>query len=185
LIGPEFDGEYLRKLREGDPATQQQFAAHFSRLLHLKLRSRVRSYDMLEDVRQETFVRTLDAIRNGGIHHPEKLGAYISSVADRVLAEYIRNRGRFDEDSLPDLIDGRLDLDRELIDAERARQVRSVLGELPERERAAIRMIFLEGMDRSDVCSALGVRPEYLRVVVHRACSKLREQLRGKKAKGI
>lgn len=138
---------------------------------------------MLEDVRQETFVRTLVAIRNGSIEHPERLGAYISSVADRVLSEHIRARGRIEGDGVPDLIDTRLDLDRELIGAERARQVRSVLAELPEKERTAIRMIFLEGIDRSEVCTTLAVRPEYLRVVVHRACSRLRDRLQ-KKHKG-
>jgi RNA polymerase sigma factor (sigma-70 family) len=106
-------------------------------------------------------------------------------VADRVLAEYIRDRGRIGGDSLPDPIDIRLDLDRDLIGADRARQVRSVLAELPEKERTAIRMIFLEGLDRSEVCGALGVRPEYLRVVVHRACAKLREGLRPKKHKKV
>ncbi|HWR52732.1 MAG TPA: RNA polymerase sigma factor [Bryobacteraceae bacterium] len=185
LTVPEFDGEYLRRLREGDPATNQQFAMHFGRLLHLKLRSRVRSFDMLEDVRQETFARTLAAIRKGSIQQPERLGAYISSVADRVLFEYIRDRGRMEENGPNDFIDGRLDLDRELVDAERARHVRTVMAELPEKERDALRMIFLEGLDRSEVCSVLGVRPDYLRVVVHRACGKLRERLSGKKYKKV
>ena len=57
----EFDDSYLERLRAGDFRTQEHFVAYFSELIQLKLRSRLRSPQAIEDVRQETFARVFAA----------------------------------------------------------------------------------------------------------------------------
>jgi len=52
-----FDATYVENLCAGDFATQEHFVRYFTELLHLKLRSRLRSPQAIEDVRQEVFAR--------------------------------------------------------------------------------------------------------------------------------
>ena len=92
-----FDAAYVKKLQDGDPWTEAHFVSYFSELIHLKLRSRLKSHDAIEDVRQETFIRVLSALRNeGGIRQPERLGAYVNSVCNNVLLEHYRSGSRND-----------------------------------------------------------------------------------------
>src|SRR5438105_12319587 len=75
-----FDGDYVRRLADGDPHVEEHFCAYFGELLYIKLRGRVRSTQLIEDVRQETFFRVLRNLRAKGIDHPERLGAYVLAV---------------------------------------------------------------------------------------------------------
>jgi RNA polymerase sigma-70 factor (ECF subfamily) len=52
--------------------------------------------------------------------------------------------------------------------------VRSVLSELPEKDRKILRWLFFDERDKGEVCRALQVDREYLRVLVHRAKQRFR-----------
>ena len=59
-----FDTFYVERLQCGDAATEEHFVRYFSELITLKLRSRLRSPQAIEDVKQETFARTLVLLRS-------------------------------------------------------------------------------------------------------------------------
>ena len=61
-----FDEEYLRRLAEGDAVVEDHFATYFGKLLSLKLRTRIRSPQLIEDIRQETLLRALQMLRKKG-----------------------------------------------------------------------------------------------------------------------
>ncbi len=62
-----FDEEYLVRLMEGDVPTEEHFARYFGELIHLKLCTRARSLQLIEDVRQETLTRVLRILRRDGL----------------------------------------------------------------------------------------------------------------------
>ena len=167
-----FDEPYLQRLRDRDHATERHFVAYFNKLLLIKLRSRLRSAQEIEDIRQETFVRVLKAVRTEGtIRQPERLGAFVNSICNNVLQEYFRSSQRtdqFDEDA-PEPADPSPDVDGMLVTLQAIDQVRRILAELPERDRRLLRAIFMEEKDKDDVCREMGVNREYLRVLLHRA----------------
>src|SRR4051812_5722355 len=74
---PFFDADYIRRLAACDQQTEQHFTAHFTDLLKVKLRFRIRSPQAMEDVQQETFLRIFRNLRKNpdAIEHPERLGA--------------------------------------------------------------------------------------------------------------
>jgi RNA polymerase sigma-70 factor (ECF subfamily) len=169
-----FDPFYLEQLQRGDARTAAHFTAYFSELIRIKLRSRLRSREAIEDVRQETFVRVLALVRaKDGIKHPERLGALVNSVCNHVLLEHYRSQRRTDtsldeqpegaliatEASAPELL--------EVDDAERV--VRRILGDLSERDRGLLQSVLLDERDKDKVCAELGFSREHLRVLVHRA----------------
>lgn len=173
-----FDASYVSRLRSGDASTEQHFVGYFTELITLKLRSRLRAPEMIEDVRQETFSRTLTLIRSdGGLRHAERLGPLVNSICNHVLMEQYRASGRVDgleEDTAAQLVDSRPDALSEAISADSRTMIMQVLDDLTDRDRRLLRAVFLEERDKDEVCGELGVDREYLRVLLHRAKGSFR-----------
>src|SRR5712691_6716305 len=131
-----FDQDYLRRLASGDAAVEHHFSSYFGDLLSLKLRARIRSSQLIEDIRQETLLRVLRIVRKKGIEHPERFGAFVSGVCGNVMMELLRGEmrhGGLAREFEP--ADDRVDLDVVLVNQQRRRQVDRVLEELPEKDR--------------------------------------------------
>ena len=168
-----FDESYLDRLRSGDFRTQEHFVAYFSELIHLKLRSRIRTPQAIEDVRQETFARVFTALRSSNaIRQPERLGAFVNSTCNNVLLEHYRSSSKFsslEDDNAPEPSDDRIDIVGTIHSKQIEAKVRRILDELPERDQRIIRQVFLEERDKEEVCRNFGVDRDYLRVLLHRA----------------
>jgi RNA polymerase sigma-70 factor, ECF subfamily len=179
-VASPFDAEYVQQLRDGIPSVREHFATYFGELLLIKLRRRLRSRQLIDDARQETLLRVLQIVsRNGGIHHPERLGALVNSVCNNVLHEFFRAEARhaYNNENLPEPIDERVDVEMPLISEQRRREVKRVLAQLPEKDTRLLTMIFFEERNRSEVCRDLGVDRNYLRILLHRAKARFREHL--------
>lgn len=168
-----FDAAYIENLRAEDPVTQEHFVRYFTALLQLKLRSRLRSPQAIEDVRQETFVRVLKALRtDGALRQPERLGAFVNTVCNNVLFEHYRASSRsdsLDEEGQPELPAKGADALETASSRQITVKVREVLLGLPMRDRMLLKAVFLDERDRDEVCHEFGVDREYLRVLLYRA----------------
>jgi RNA polymerase sigma-70 factor, ECF subfamily len=168
-----FDEQYVDRLRSGDPQTQQHFFSYFSELMQLKLRSRLRTIQAIEDVKQETFTRILIALRKpGGIRQPDRLGAYVNSMCNNVLSEQYRDDAKvtpIDEQTANEMPDRKIDVEHTVAAKQLEEKVRAILDEMSERDRRIIKEVFLEERDKDEVCQDFGVDRDYLRVLVHRA----------------
>jgi RNA polymerase sigma-70 factor (ECF subfamily) len=172
-----FDEFYLQRLRGGDFPTEQHFVDYFGQLLLIKLRSRLRSSQTVDDIRQETFVRVLKAVRTGGVRSAEGLGSFVNSICNNVLQEHYRSSARSvsSQDETPlDPPDTSIDLDGMLVAKQTREQVRHTLSMLSEKDRRLLRAIFFEEKDKDEICTDFGVDRDYLRVLLHRAKQSFR-----------
>lgn len=164
-----------------DPNTERHFTQYFGNLLTLKLRARLRSPALVEDARQETFVRVLTALKQrGGLARAETLGAFVNSVCNNVLFELYRSEKRHappPEDPPEPADPVGADAESGLMAADEREQVRRALERLPAKEQELLRWLFLEERDKDDVCRELKIGRDYLRVLLFRARTHLREQL--------
>jgi RNA polymerase sigma-70 factor (ECF subfamily) len=168
-----FDADYVQRLINSDSATEHAFVAYFAELLSIKLRSRLRTPEAIQDVTQETFLRVLRTLRQSGIENPEALGSFVNSVCNNVLFEAYRAQTRTTE-PLDDRASEATAADTTMVEEEERTQVRSVLSELPEKDRQILRWLFFDERDKGEVCRVLEVDREYLRVLVHRAKQRFR-----------
>lgn len=169
-----FDALYLERLTNADEATERDFAAYFGELLTIKLRSRLRSAHLIEDVKQETFLRVLKALRQKhALANPQALGSFVNSVCNNVLFELYRAQSR-EAEPPEDRPTGEKGAETEMVDEEGRTQVRRVLAEMPEKDRKILRWIFFEERDKDAICNHLNVDREYLRVLLHRAKMRFR-----------
>ena len=167
-----FDDAYLQRLRARDYLTERHFVDYFNRLLDIKLRSRLRSSQSIEDIKQETFARVFGTLAGEtGIRQADRLGAFVNSVCNNVLFEFYRQSARNEAPpgEPPDLPDKTIDLDGQLITRQTMDQVRQVLERLPKRDKDILRAVFLEEKDKDEVCREFSVDRDYLRVLLHRA----------------
>ena len=169
-----FDDVYLERLRSGDFRTEQHFVSYFTRLIQLKLRSRVPTSEMVEELRQEVFVRVFSVLRSAeGIRQASRLGAFVNSVCNNVLLEHYRSSSRTsplqEDDEPPEIPDTKVDILGAVMSKQTAGRVRSVLEGLTERDRRLLKAVFLDEQDKDEVCRDFQVDRGYLRVLLHRA----------------
>lgn len=172
-----FDGEYVKKLIAGDPATESHFVAYFNQMLLLKLRGRIRSRELIDDARQETFLRVLRVLRSKGIDNPERLGAFVNGVCENVLFENFRAEARYCEiaEEGQAMIDARITADAAFVNGERKKQIAAVLKELSPKDAELLRALFLEELTKDEICGRYNCTRDYLRVLLHRARLKFRD----------
>lgn len=179
----QFDGAYLEKLAAGDAATEEHFTRYFGDLLSMKLRRRLRSPALVEDAKQETFLRVLTAIRRQGLQTPGALGAFVHAVCNNVLFELYRSGTRtaaFDDGAEQALPDDTAPVDTQMTAEEERAHVRRVIATLPSRERELLQWLFFEDVDKDEICRRLTIDRDYLRVLLHRAKQRFRiEYARG------
>ncbi|HJT53424.1 MAG TPA: sigma-70 family RNA polymerase sigma factor [Candidatus Angelobacter sp.] len=167
-----FDAGYLNALRRGEPDTERHFFEYFSPLIRRKLRKYLHSAELIEEAKQETFVRVLAAVRSrSGVRHPERFGAFVHAVCRNVALEIWRQERRFvaldevDEDS-----PGPFRSPHSLAEAGEARErVKMVLAELSSFDRQLLEAAFMHEEERHLLCRRLGVSRPHLRVLLHRA----------------
>ena len=167
-----FDESYFDRLRSGDFRTQEHFSNYFGVLIKIKLASRLKGPEAIEDVRQETFARFFTALRAGKVLQPERLGAFVNSICNNVLMEHYRSAARnpaLENDGEKDFPAPDFDFPGMLDAQKTGKRVRQILEKLGERDRRLLREVFLEERDKDEVCRDFGVDREYLRVLLHRA----------------
>jgi RNA polymerase sigma-70 factor, ECF subfamily len=180
-----FTLDYVRRLIDGDQATEQHFVTYFSELLRIKLSRLLRDRHAVEDARQETFLRVLNILRRkNGLSEPEKLGAFVNGVCTNVVAEYFRAAARHPQSPSAefDLVASSPNPEADVVDEERRRNIRQILESLPPRDQQILRLLFLEEMEKDEVCRVCQVDRSYLRVLLHRAKNRFREGAWGRGA---
>ena len=109
------------------------FADESGSVIRLSLRYRLRSWELIDDIRQETFLRVLNFVRSDrSLDHPERLGAYVHSVCINVMMELLRASTRhppIPEDA-HELEDRRVNTEGAVVTRERKELVRNVLAGL-------------------------------------------------------
>jgi RNA polymerase sigma-70 factor (ECF subfamily) len=178
-----FDADYLARLKRGDPETEHHFTSYFSNVIWLKLRSRVRSRHLIDEIRQETFARVISYLQSGKeIQYPERFGGFVQGVCTNVMLEVLRTESSHPQagETPADPPDRRVKFDADMVTEERKQAVRDILSQMPEKDRTLLRMVFLEEGERTAICEHFQVDGDYLRVLVHRAKERFRETVRRK-----
>jgi len=174
-----FDAGYLERLAARDPEVERHFHDYFSELIRIKLRSRQFPPHAIDDIRQETFLRVLQAVRRDGIRDPERIGAFVNSTCNFVAMEFGRAgaRHKVPDTEMPDVRDERPDSERAMLATEARTQVRAILEKMSDKDRRLLSAVFLEERSSEEICRQFGIDGNYLRVLLFRARNKFRQMM--------
>ncbi len=137
--------------------------------------------DAAEEVAQETLVRTLQALRDGGRKAPEHLGAFARGVARHVISDmWDARRCARPLEALPGG-EGRAPLEDPLcalVTQEEGERVRRALQRLHPSDRHILHLSFFEGLTPSEIAHRVGEPASRIRKRKSRALQRLRETFR-------
>ena len=157
---------------EAEGALYEKYSA---KVYYLALRESRSSHDA-EDVRAETFLRLIQAIRRNQIRSAGALPAFILGVTRNVLRELYARRNQAGElvEPSPEHLSSPSH-ERLLLDHEVRVAVQKTIDRLKPRERAVLRMHFYEELPTDEIAVRAAIAPERVRLVKSRALQHFRE----------
>ena len=173
--GTMSDGELAVAVLGGDAAAESVLYEKYSeRVLFLAMSERFTREDA-EDVRAETFLRVLQALRAGKLQKPESLASFVVGIALNVMREQRRQRAGTEAlDEREDELPGGDSPEEAFLDREAARAVEEMAARLKPREREFLRMYYYEERPKEEIARALGIREERVRLIKSRALKSFR-----------
>jgi RNA polymerase sigma-70 factor (ECF subfamily) len=174
------DAELVQNIQNGiESAGEDFFEKYSARVYYLALRE-LRSHADAEDVRAETFLRVLKAIRNQQVHTPDSLGSYVLAVARNIILESLRSPHRAaNERDLPDVPSP--EPDPEL--GEDVRQaIELTIQRLKPKEREFLRLYYYDDLPKEEIARRIGIAEERVRLVKHRCLKKISDTKVGKRS---
>jgi RNA polymerase sigma-70 factor (ECF subfamily) len=183
------ESDELARLRSGDEAAFAAFVRRESPRLLAVARRILRSDEEARDAVQDAFVsawRNLATFEGGS-----RLSTWLHRIAVNAALMRLRSRRRRREQPIEDLLprfaeDGHHAqpvaawTPQEACPLERAELravVRDCIDRLPESHRLALVLRDIEGLDTAEAAAALGIRPDALKMRLHRARQALRTLL--------
>ena len=132
----------------------------------------LRSPSDAEDVRNETLIRVVEAIRAGRLAEPQALPSFVLSTARNVIREFTRQGRRAEPIDDRDFTAS----GREPHSEHALRQaIEWVIRRLKPRERTFLRLYYYEELPKAEISRQLGIPDERLRLVKSRALKSFRE----------
>jgi RNA polymerase sigma-70 factor (ECF subfamily) len=166
----------MRLVGQGDAAAYRTLADRHLRSIVSYAYRLLADRNEAEDIAQETFLRLWTG---AGKWKPEaRLTTWLHRVAHNLCIDHLRRRrerGSQPAESYPTD-----DRPSGLVERRRiARTVEEAVGELPERQRAAIMLVHYQGLTNLEAAEVLQVGVEALESLLARARGTLRERLAG------
>ncbi|MCC6620725.1 MAG: sigma-70 family RNA polymerase sigma factor [Deltaproteobacteria bacterium] len=143
----------------------------FARRLRLYGMRHLRSAAAADDLAQQVLVTVIDALRADRVRDLERLDGFVLGTARRIAMDWTRTERR--RELLRDRIDATLDdvvEPRPAVDVER---LRGCLQALAERDRLVVVATFYVEEDTADLARRLGLEAPHVRVIRHRALTRL------------
>ena len=170
------DGEWVASIVQGDPTAETALYEKYSARVYFLALSELHSKENAEDVRAETFLRVLQALRQDRLRSPGSLGSFIVGTALNVIREQVRQSRKtqsLDERELN--LTGERSIESAFLDAEASRALEEAARRLKPREREFLRMHYYEELSKEEIARVLGVKEERLRLIKSRALKSFRE----------
>lgn len=156
----------------------------------LRILSRLVGSDEAEDVAQEVFLRVDKGLAE--FRGESSIGTWIYRIARNAGLDHLRRRASWQEsvretqahgsegdpaDVMDSLPDEQASIERQLIGKEMSECVRGRVATLPESYRRVLIFSELAGMTNAEIASTLGVGEGVVKIRLHRARARLREDL--------
>ena len=170
------DRELVSSIRQGDSTAEAALYERYSSRVYFLALSELHSRDDAEDVRAETFLRVLQALRQDQVRSPDSLGSFIVGTALNVIRELIRRSYKTQSLGESELnISSERSLESAFLDAESSQALEEAARELKPREREFLRLYYYEELPKHEIARLLGIKQERLRLIKSRALKRFRE----------
>ena len=173
---PLADSDLVSSVEQGDKLGESALYEKYSDRLYFLALSELHSREDAEDVRAETFLRVLLALRQGKLRKADSLSSFIVGIALNVIRE--SRRHKFGTEPLGDNeleIAGEASPEDAFLDQEVKNSIEQAARQLKPREREFLRLYYYEELPKEEIARILGIKEERLRLIKSRALQRFRE----------
>lgn len=158
------DAQLVKNYISGQEAALSVLINRHQQRLYGFIFSKVYDRDVTEDVFQDTFVKIIKTLKKGNYNEQGKFLPWVMRIAHNLVIDYFRknnrmpkfkNNGDFDVFSV--LSDGAANAEHNIVDQQIANHVRLLLDELPEDQKAVIKMRMYQDMSFKEISENTGV----------------------------
>ncbi|MFN7931452.1 MAG: sigma-70 family RNA polymerase sigma factor [Blastocatellia bacterium] len=168
--------DLVSKIQQGDAAAEAMLYEKFSQRIYFLAVSELHSKDDAEDIRAETFLRVIQALREGKLRSADSLPSFIVGFALNIIREHVRHR--YKVDSLEDYeydVASEGSLENVFLDAETSRSIEEAVKKLKPREQEFLRLYYYEELSKEEISARLGIKEDRLRLIKSRTLQAFRE----------
>jgi RNA polymerase sigma-70 factor (ECF subfamily) len=190
--GESTDEALVRQIQDGQREAFSILVDRHKRSIANFIAAAVRSPSDVADLSQETFLR---AYAHLGTFNPQlgKFSTWIFQIARNVVRTYLGKSLRRPlaqelpedqtlENALPDL-STESDPAGGVLREEAERELRSALGELPERTRTVLALRYFDNLEYQAIASAMGLSLGNVKTLIHRGKIALAQKMREREAR--
>ena len=183
LEAHETDAALVALARDGDRrAGQILLTRHYPMLVRL-CRRMLRDAILAEDAAQEAAVQALLSLDR--LQHPEKFGAWLSGIGLNICRRWLQHRTS-EAWSMDRLIDANIHTDslntnagpeEQMVINEMQERIQHAVSELPPGQRAAVKLVYLDGQSHGEAATTLNVATSAIKARLFKARRTLRQRL--------
>jgi RNA polymerase sigma-70 factor (ECF subfamily) len=168
------DAELVRQIGSGnDREAEAELFRRMAPRVRLYGLRHLRNEHAADDLTQQVLITTLEALRAGRLHEPEKLASFVLGTCRMTVLD--QRRGAQRKERLLTLFGADLPAATTPMPRLDHERLTHCVQNLKERERAVVVMTFYDEQTGADVANFLGVSEANVRVIRHRAIHRLRE----------
>ena len=174
------DTELIERLQRRDAQALAELYDRYGRLVYSLILRVVRDTGTAEDLVQETFLRVWNRV--GGFDAQKgSIAPWLLAVARNRAIDYLRSStGRerhaveFEETDHPALY---TNMEKDILTADSARQVKAAMEKLSANQRQAIELAYFEGLSQTEMAERMGQPLGTVKTWVRAALKNLRDEL--------
>jgi RNA polymerase sigma-70 factor (ECF subfamily) len=177
---------------EPQPSREQDFAdiykAHYRRVFNL-CRYLLNSFDAAEDATHEVFLRARRKLESYDPSLP--LSSWLMGIANNHCIDLLRRRGterrlfELEGSDAPEARSAAPGPLGQLLAAERGDDIRTALGQLPEKYRVPLVLAYFNELSYDEIARTLGLSRNGVATLIFRAKQQLRQKLEKEKSSGL
>ncbi|OGE73746.1 MAG: hypothetical protein A3I07_03340 [Candidatus Doudnabacteria bacterium RIFCSPLOWO2_02_FULL_42_9] len=173
--------DIFKKAQSGDDEAFGLIYDHFAGKIYKFIFFRVSHTQVAEDILADTFIKGWQKLTQ--VNSPAALSAWLYQIAKNNIIDYYRiKKDSVDLAEVENFLEDETDIVDEANLTIDQQKILVLIEELPEEQKQIIKYKFLEELENEEIAYITGKSEGAIRVIQHRAISKLKELLNKKYA---
>lgn len=175
------DNILIKRCQAGDKSAFQELITKYHPYVFKFLLKTTGDNFLSEDLTQETFIKLIRNIDKFDIYGKAKFSTYIITLCKNTFIDYYRKQNKF---SKYVVLDDNLGIESERVDELVMDKLLAELAvegleKLPEEQKIAIKLKYIEGMTLKEIGEMLELEPKTIKSRIHNGVVKLRKIFEG------
>lgn len=158
------DAQLVCNYISGDESSLSTLINRHQSKLYGFIFSKIQDRDAADDIFQDTFIKVIRTLKRGNYNEQGKFLPWVMRISHNLIIDYFRKNSRIPKfksknefDIFSIISDDSLNIENKMVDAQIENHIRILLDELPDEQRAVIKMRIYQDMSFKEISESTGV----------------------------